>query len=105
MAITLHPRLPSPMLRQRPFITVRVPTTARVGLARAITTDLATTAVVTMAAVGDGNVLLRRSATFEGILEHGSDAFARDGARIVVRILDGDVCRFVQIAGLEPQSR
>jgi hypothetical protein len=43
------------MSHRHPSIMVRVPTTARVGLARVTTTDRAITAVVTMAVVGDGN--------------------------------------------------
>ena len=72
-----------------------------VGLRRGIT-DLVTTAVA-LRRIGAVSGVLRRSTAFEGILQQRPDAFARDGARIVVGILDGDVRGFIQVGW--PSSR
>ena len=90
------------MLRQRlltlrplPFIGAPVLIMVLVGLGR-VTTDRVTTVA---AAIGAGN-LLRRPFALEGILQQCPDAFARDGARIVIGTLDRDVRGFIEVCGL-----
>jgi hypothetical protein len=124
MVTMLRRRPPLLTLRPRPCMWGPTFTMALAGLAHAImdrvTTDLASTAVVITAVTGAGNYRVKinrslwsrlgnddlaltesgqllRPASLEGILQQGSDAFPRDGARIVIGVLYSDVRRSIQI--------